>query len=181
MPTKAQLSAALADIIADSAIFHDIVHGASSDPDVITEGGSVPTVAKVLSDIQNEIIQIGKFKGTLTGTQTFSFDAADLGFSGYGSTGNNDELWEIVVATSYANGAFFCSKWNAVAVPRSDGSLFKCEVFPIPEYEYNDENSRMTLNSISFNDATDKIDINATCSSETIQFSYLVKKLNYIG
>lgn len=53
MPTYAErLEAAVSKAETDTALLHEIVHGASTDPDVTTEGGDVKPVAKVVAEAE---------------------------------------------------------------------------------------------------------------------------------
>ena len=47
----AEFNAAVATLAADAAIQHAIIHGAVDDPDVETESGPVPPIAKRLGQI----------------------------------------------------------------------------------------------------------------------------------
>jgi hypothetical protein len=51
MATKAQVEAALTTLVVDQGLMHDIIHGGSTDPDVVTEGGNVPPLAKKIASL----------------------------------------------------------------------------------------------------------------------------------
>lgn len=56
MTLQSELSAAVAKVTADGALLHQIVHG-PADGAVVTEGGTVKTVAAVLADIATVLDQ----------------------------------------------------------------------------------------------------------------------------
>lgn len=56
MPTPAErLETAVASAEADVTLLHDITNGASTDPDVVTEGGNVKPVAKVVKEAEDAL------------------------------------------------------------------------------------------------------------------------------
>ena len=50
MSTAANFNAAVAKAVTDTDLFHDFVHGSASD-DIVTEGGTIPSLAKKLATI----------------------------------------------------------------------------------------------------------------------------------
>ena len=51
MPTLAEFEAQVNRLYVDAALFHAIIHGDAADPDVTTEGGPVPPVAKAIASL----------------------------------------------------------------------------------------------------------------------------------
>ena len=51
LPTQAEFEAMLTTAEVDFGKLHAVVHGAVDDPDVVTEGGNVPTLAKQLAAV----------------------------------------------------------------------------------------------------------------------------------
>lgn len=89
MPTiPERLETATAQVETDSGLLHDIVHGASSDPDVTTEGGDVKPIAKVVAEAE---AAIAVFTSGLVTRVSFPANTAASGAVGQFAI-NGDEL-----------------------------------------------------------------------------------------
>ena len=55
MPTAQELNDAAQAVVDDSAKLHAVVHGAFDDPDVITEGGNIKPLAKILKPLEDGV------------------------------------------------------------------------------------------------------------------------------